>query len=191
MGVLAAVPEQGPVLLHAFIGKRWLRPCPVGAVARIAGLSRVEDERFLLACEAAGGKGALVLYAPLEWQHERLPAPEVRAFSACAGAPEPGLGVAVGTDGTVVWWAERRAVVEILSLRADLSAVALGSDGVAYAASAGRIWRRAPAPPGAGAWECVWSDPAWTAPVISLFVDFGVVAAVTQDGGILEGRLVP
>lgn len=190
MGVLAAAPEQGPLLLRAFIGRRWLRPCPVAGVAHIAGMTRVEDERWLLAGDAGGGKGALVLYSPLEWQHERLAAPEVRAFNACAGAPESNLGVAVGTDGAVVWWAGRRVVVESLEPRADLSAVALAADGSAWAAASGQIWRREPAPPGAGAWERVWADAGWRAPVISLFVDFGVVVAVTEDGGILEGRLL-
>jgi hypothetical protein len=158
-------------------------------VAHIADLARVEDERWLLAV-SAGEKGALLLYAPLDWQHERLPAPEARAFTACAGAPESGLGVAVGTGGAVVWWSERRAAAENVDPRFDLSAVALGADGSAWTASAGRIWRRSPAPHGAGEWACVWGDDAWRAPVISLFVDFGAVMAVTEDGGILEGRLV-
>jgi hypothetical protein len=159
-------------------------------VAHFASLTRVEDESWLLACRTGGGRGMLALYAPLEWHLERLPAPDVRAYIACAGSPEADMGIAVGTEGTAVWCVERRAVAEVVDPRFDLSAVALGADGSAWAASAGRIWRRAPMTPGDGAWECVWGDDAWVAPMISLFVDFGVVVAVTADGGILEGRLV-
>lgn len=189
MGVLAALPADGPLLLHTFIGKRWLRPFVVQDLAQFAAVARVHDELWLVASRNAGGKGMLALYAPLEWHLERLPVPDVRAFITCAGAPDSETGIAAGTEGTVVWYSGRRAAAEVIDARFDLSAVALGADGSAWAASAGRIWcRRGPAAPGSGTWECVWGDDAWYAPIISLFVDFGVVVAVTADGGILEGR---
>jgi hypothetical protein len=185
MGVLAAAPADGPPVLHTFIGRRWLRAFSVGGAAHIASLARVEDEQWLIAAHTASGRGMLALYAPLEWTMERLPVPDVRAFMACAGRPEAHVGVAVGADGAVVWRVGHAVHAETIDPTRDLSAVALGPDESAWAASAGRIWRRRP---GSSGWQLVWADDGWMAPIVSLFVDFGVVVAVSADGGILEGR---
>jgi hypothetical protein len=125
----------------------------------------------------------LALYTPLDWSLERLAVPQVRAFNACAGRPESGAGVAVGSNGAVVWRTEQGVQSETIDDGRDLTAVALGADNSVWAAGAGRIWRR-----GEGGWQCVWADDAWLAPLVSLFVDSGVVLAVSVDGGILEGR---
>jgi hypothetical protein len=151
---------------------------------------RVEDERWLVACRTDSGRGMLAVYTPLDWTLDRIPAPDVRAFIACAGRPESGVGIAVGSDGTVVWRTEHGLQNEIIEPGRDLSSVvlgALGADESAWAAGAGRIWRRR----GTGVWQCVWADDGWLAPIVSLFIDFGVVVAVSADGGILEGRPSP
>jgi len=37
-------------------------------------------------------------------------------------------------------------------------------------------------------WRCVWHDPRWTAPFVSIMADAGILVAMTADGGVLEGR---
>lgn len=188
MGVVAAAAEGGAVTLQTFIGQRWMRAFVIEGMAHVAGLSRVHDERWIVAGRAGGGGGMIAEYAPLEWRLTRLPAPEVRAFLACAASPEQGLGVVAGADGAVLWYLNGEIDAETVDPRFDLSAIALGPDGTTWAASARRIWRRPPAPPGTGVWTCVWAEDAAVAPIVSLFVDAGVVLVVTADGGVLEGR---
>ncbi|WP_437783659.1 serine/threonine protein kinase [Sorangium sp. So ce1097] len=191
MGILvSATANDRRPLLHAFIAKRWLRPMPAEGVALLAAVARVEDERWLLVGRSTTGEGLVALYAPLDWHLERIPAPPARAFVACAGRPDLGLGIAVGAEGSVVWRYGQSVFTENIEPRRALSAVTIDNEGRAWAGSAGRIWvRRGGAPPMAGTWECVWENDAWVGPVVSLFVDSEVVVAVTADGGIIEGRV--
>jgi eukaryotic-like serine/threonine-protein kinase len=69
--------------------------------------------------------------------------------------------------------------------------------GRGFVAGPGRIWMHhtVVAPngiqPPVGRWECIYNDPSWTAPIVSLFTDLGIVIAMTADGGIIEGRIQP
>ncbi|WP_187345928.1 serine/threonine protein kinase [Sorangium cellulosum] len=191
MGILVSTTPNDPrPLLHAFIAKRWLRPMPAEGVALLAAVARVEDERWLLVGRSTAGEGLVALYAPLDWHMERLPAPPARAFVACAGRPDLGVGIAVGADGSVVWRYGQSVFTEHIEPRRALSAASIDAEGRAWAGSAGRIWvRRGGIPPMAGTWECVWENDAWVGPVVSLFVDSEVVVAITADGGIIEGRV--
>ncbi|WP_437736360.1 serine/threonine protein kinase [Sorangium sp. So ce1335] len=191
MGILVSATQNDPrPLLHAFIAKRWLRPMPAEGVALLAAVARVEDERWLVVGRSTTGEGLVALYAPLDWHLERIPAPPVRAFVACAGRPDLGLGIAVGAEGSVVWRYGQSVFTENIEPRRALSAATIDSEGRAWAGSAGRIWvRRGGVPPMAGTWECVWENDTWVGPVVSLFVDSEVVVAITADGGIIEGRV--
>jgi hypothetical protein len=42
--------------------------------------------------------------------------------------------------------------------------------------------------PPIGRWELMWSDDSWSAPIVALFTEPGVVIGMTADGGIIEGR---
>ncbi|WP_159396886.1 serine/threonine protein kinase [Sorangium cellulosum] len=191
MGILVStMPSDPRPLLHAFIAKRWLRPMPAEGVAFLTAVARVEDERWLLVGRSTTGEGLVALYAPLDWHIERIPAPPARAFVACAGRPDLGVGIAVGAEGSVVWRYGQSVFTETIEPRRALSAATLDADGRAWAGSAGRIWvRRGGIPPMAGTWECVWENDAWVGPIVSLFVDSEVVVAITADGGIIEGRV--
>ncbi|WP_165373130.1 serine/threonine protein kinase [Sorangium cellulosum] len=191
MGILVSTTPSDPrPLLHAFIAKRWLRPMPADGVAFLAAVARVEDERWLVVGRSTTGEGLVALYAPLDWHLERIPAPPARAFVACAGRPDLGVGIAVGAEGSVVWRYGQSVFAETIEPRRALSAATIDAEGRAWAGSAGRIWvRRGGIPPMAGTWECVWENDAWVGPVVSLFVDSEVVVAITADGGIIEGRL--
>jgi hypothetical protein len=39
-------------------------------------------------------------------------------------------------------------------------------------------------------WDCVWDEPRWTMPIVSLFADLGVVIGMTAEGGVIEGRVL-
>ena len=42
--------------------------------------------------------------------------------------------------------------------------------------------------PPIGRWELMWRDETWTAPIVALFTEPGLVIGMTADGGIIEGR---
>jgi hypothetical protein len=42
--------------------------------------------------------------------------------------------------------------------------------------------------PPLGQWDSMWQDESWTAPIVALFTEPGVVVGMTADGGIIEGR---
>jgi hypothetical protein len=56
----------------------------------------------------------------------------------------------------------------------------------------GRLWcaaeRSQLAQRQSGAWSEIKHETRWTAPLVSLFADVGLVIAVSADGGVPEGR---
>ena len=120
--------------------------------------------------------------------------PAVRAFLACAGQPDRGVGLATGADGAVAWYREGVATNESIEQGFDVSAASVDALGRGWAAGAGCICVHQIALPADGVspplgrWAPIWRDPSWRAPIVSLFTDLGIVIAMTADGGIIEGR---
>jgi serine/threonine protein kinase len=195
LAVLVEVQPGEPPVLAALSSRRWLRPLPLPDFGAVADLARIEDARWLVVGRGADGRAHACVYAPLEWQATPLASPGVRAFIACAGRHDKGLGLAAGAGGAVLWWQQGAAVHESVPGGDDLSAAAIDSLERGWVAGRGRIWlRRAPgstAAPGdarPARWERVWDDPSWTAPIVSLWTDQRGVVAMTADGGVIEGR---
>jgi eukaryotic-like serine/threonine-protein kinase len=186
IAVLVSVGPELVTQLHTLIGRRWLKPFPLEGVSTLTSIARVEDTKWLLAGRGADGTGFAALYAPLDWELERLPTPDVRAFIACSGLHTRNVGVAVGSAGAVLWREGNQVFRESIQRGSDVSATALDNEGRGWAAAAGHIWRRQGRE--RPHWVAVWVDPAWTAPVVSLFAEEELVIAVTADGGIIEGR---
>lgn len=190
--VLVAPSADGVPSLHAFLGKRWLKPLRLPGVAAVSALSRVDDTHWMITGRSATG-GFAALYAPLAWELEQLPAPpDVRAFLACKGQPTRGLGIASGLEGAVLWREGATTAHEIIDGRPDLSAVAIDPASRGWAGGAGAVWFREPRADG-GSWRRVWEDRPTPdgrtpIPIVSLFCDSGVVVAIAADGGIVEGR---
>ena len=193
LAVLVGQEAGSPPTLCALTGRRWLRPLPLPDAAVIVSLARIEDARWLVAGRRVDGRGFVAVYAPLDWEVRLLAAPEVRAFLACAGRQDLGIGLATGADGAAVWLRDGAAVIEQVEPERDVSAAGLDALGRGWAAGAGRIWMYrgatgAGAQPRPGRWDPIWRDESWTAPIVSLFTALGNVIAMTADGGIIEGR---
>ena len=175
-----------PPLLHALVGKRWLKPLPVRDAASISGLSRIDDERWLIVGRALDGQGYAALYRPLAWETERLPTPPTRALLACAGRPERRQATAVGIDGATLTVDETSVVPGTIPARPDLLAIAVDTLGRHWAAGRGRVWSRRVA----GDWVAVWEHAAWQPPFVGIMAEVGVILAVTVDGAVLECRSI-
>jgi eukaryotic-like serine/threonine-protein kinase len=164
----------------------WVKPAALTKAASITSLSQLDGERWLVTGRAKAGEGFCVIYEPLMWEVRRVKTPPVRAYLASAAQPDLGLGVVAGTGGQTLCFRGDETSAAVVDDQPDLSAAALDPEGRAWVASMGRIWTLAPG--ASSAWSCVWSDPRWVAPIVSLFADVGTVIAMTADGGILEGR---
>ncbi len=181
---VATVPEQPP-MLFGIAARRWMRQVPLPDVASVNGVEQLDDSAWLVVGRTVEGEGFALLYEPLQWELTPVPLPETRAMLSCSAVPGLGLGVAVGTGGTVVILEERAARLDAIGERPDLAAVAVDQARTVWASSLGRIYSRELVP--GGSWRRAWVDPAWTSPLISLHASPNVVRAMSPDGGILEG----
>jgi len=189
IGIVAGRDDQGALSLHALVGRRWLKPLPLDDMAVITSAARVGDATWIIAGRNHRGGCVAGLYAPLEWHFQPIDAPNIRAFIACAGHPDLAVGVVSGSEGTVLYLDERGAWVENVGDDSDLSAVVVDTSGACWAGAAGKVWCRLPTVSGQESkWRCVWQDPAWRAPIVSMFADVDIVMGVTADGAILEAR---
>ena len=173
-----------PPLLHAIIGKRWLRPLPVTDASMITGLARVDDERWLVVGRSHDGRPYAAYYRPLDWQLDRLPVPEGRVLLACTSRPERHAAVAVGVGGAWLELEGGQPNPVVPAERPDLSCVAIDTLGRHWAAGPGRVWSRG----SSGDWSCVWEHAAWQPPFVSIMAEIGTVIAMTVDGAVLECR---
>jgi hypothetical protein len=55
-----------------------------------------------------------------------------------------------------------------------------------WVSSLGRLWVRDPERD--QRWRAVWTDTSFSAPLVSIMADAGMVVALSADGGIIEGR---
>ena len=189
LGIAVTRDGGGVLALHALVGRHWLKPLPLPDVAVVSSIARVGDSTWLVAGRHHGGSGLAALHSPLDWSLQPLSSPRVRAFLACAGHPARSVGLVSGTEGVVLHVDQQGSRVETIPTHPDLSSVVVDSEGVCWAGAAGRIWCRTPPREDLKAhWECVWEDPRWNAPIVSMFADVGLVIGVTANGGILEGR---
>jgi hypothetical protein len=195
IAVMIGTANEGPPQLCCLTSRRWLKPLPIEGVAAITRLARIGDAKWLLVGRATDGGGYAAVVRPLEWSLERVETPFVRAFLACYGEASANSGLAVGASGAVVWVYPNGVRHEFVEGKPDLSAAAIDASGRGWAASAGRIWmhhRTAHATgrvePPLGQWDVMWQDDSWTAPIVALFTEPGVVVGMTADGGIIEGR---
>jgi hypothetical protein len=178
-------PSDPPMLFGLAAG-RWLKPVPLEGVSYVACLLRLEDARWLVCGRLAQGTGFAAVYSPLEWSLTYLPTPRTRAFVGGATEPERHLGLVVGSHGVSVRIEGMTPTSTMTEGEPDLTAAAMDVLDREWVASLGRLWVRDPGRD--QKWRAVWSDSAFSAPLISIMADAGMVVALAADGGIIEGR---
>ena len=183
---IGEAPEKPPLVLTQ-IGRRWLKPLPVADAAFLTGITRIDDERWLVIGRGMDDRSYAAIVKPLAWELERVATPPGRVLLACASRPERGVAVAVGVDGAVVSIEGDESRSTTLPGAPDLATVGLDPLGRAWAAGRGRVWSRR----SGGEWSCVWEDPRWQPPFVGVMVEIGSVIALTVDGAVLECRATP
>jgi eukaryotic-like serine/threonine-protein kinase len=186
--LLAAVGQRPgePPTLWAMAARRWLKPLPLEGVAYVAGLLRLDDERWVICGRMQHGTGFCSVYTPTQWETTVLLAPRTRAFVSGASEPERGLAIVVGSDGVALRIEGNEALSSVADGAPALTAAAMDVLDREWVCSLGRLWVRDPARD--LSWRPVWQDQNWQAPLVSMIADAGMVVAMTADGGILEGR---
>ena len=120
---------------------RWLKPLPLTDIAYVAGLTQVDDERWLVVGRLLHGGGFVSLYSPLAWSLEPLSAPPTRAWVACAARTERDLVLAVGAEGSVLRM--ERGVIDgrLIPERPSLASVSVDVLDREWAGAAGELER--------------------------------------------------
>jgi serine/threonine protein kinase len=178
------VAHGSPPSLLTLCGRHWLKPLVVEEAASIAGLARLDRERWLVVGRKRDGGALALVFHPLDWRLEPLAAPPGPALVNVAAQPELGIALAVGGDD-VLRISPAQAQVGEISGAPSLSTAAIDVLAGAWAGGPGRIWF---APDERSAFFPVWEDPTWDAPFVGLFADVDHVVAITVDGGVLEGE---
>jgi hypothetical protein len=174
--------------MYTVCGGRWFKPVPLPYFSAVTSVGRLDDGHWLLAGRTRDAAGFVAIATPTEWDVRVVATPATRALLACAGQRDRGTGTVVGTEGTVVQVNGAAGAHESrIGGAGDLASAAVDLAGTEWAGGAGQIWTRLPS--AAAEWQLVWQDPSWTAPVIALFADVGMVLGLTVDGGVIEGRL--
>jgi hypothetical protein len=181
--LLGISPRVGPVL-HAAVGRHWLKPVVVDFAAAVSGVTRLGAEAWLVTGRRRDAGGFAAVFRPLEWRLDVVADASGGALVAAASQPELGRAVAVGANE--LWLidadrVERRHVDE----GAALSACDVDVLGGVWLAGSSTIWfvaaDRAPV-------RAVHRDTEPGAPFISLHADVGRVVAVGVDGAVLEAN---
>jgi serine/threonine protein kinase len=183
--VILAHTEKKPPSLCTLVGRRWLKPFVIDGVAHISALARIDDESWLVAGRKLSGEAWVAIYEPLQLELRPMEVPGVRALLACSSRQGEKRAVAVGTDGAWVDARPDNMHCERVPGNPDFSCVTMDAAGRCWSASRGQLWAR----DAEGTIRCIWHNPQWTAPFVSLHAETGNVMAVTVDGGVIEGRV--
>jgi serine/threonine protein kinase len=187
LAVLIGSTPGEPTTLYAVCGGRWLKPLPLDGIASVSSLARLDDMRWLLSGRTREGSGFAAIATPTEWEVGFVATPQVRAMLACAGHRDRGTGLVAGTEGMAVHIDASGVRGMRIEGAGDLASAAVDVAGMEWAGGAGQIWARAGSPE--ASWQLVWQDATWTAPLMSLFADVGIVLGLSVDGGVIEGRI--
>lgn len=172
-------------LLCTLIGKRWLKPFEVADVTNISSLSRLADDRWLVVGRDKASRAWAGIYEPLELRVTSLPVPIARVLLACVSRRNKDIAVAVGGNGSILCLEGQQVGASAVPDRSDLTVAALDLTAQLWTASVGHVYfAKAPL----GQVECLWQDPSWKTPFVSLHAEMGQLLALTVDGGVLECR---
>ena len=177
--------RSGKQVFCAHVDGRWRDALVLRDLARVAGISRVDDGEWLVTGETHDGESFAALVEPVMQRMRRIPTPSVTAFIASAGAPMLGVGCAVGFGGVLLCDRVAAAVETI----PQSTAVAVDPTGRVLVAGPGRISLRHAAPD--PSWETVWEDASERRPIVALAVTPHTIHTLASDASVLEGRRLP
>ncbi|MEZ4226460.1 MAG: serine/threonine-protein kinase [Polyangiaceae bacterium] len=189
LAVLVGERQGEAPLLFALTARRWMKPAKLSRARRVTAIARLEDERWLISGKSTSGSGFAAIYTPLMIEVERLSSDDAEVYTCCAAQPDLALGAVVGTGGNVLLVESGTPKTMALGDASDLHAVAIDPTGRVVAGGVGELWLYDAIQ--SDPWSCVWRDPSWKAPFLSVFADVGRIVATTVDGGIVEGRWEP
>jgi hypothetical protein len=161
-----------------FTGTRLSVALDVKSVARLNGVTRLEGGSVV----AVGDRGALVrLDRGMAEPGDSICRGHLVAIEPVAG----GGAVTVGGGGHALYISPRlEAHLEAVQTTRDLCALAIGSDGAAWAGAAqARLLRREN-----DSWVRMSGDVGITPRIVAIWASAPLVRAVCDDGAILEGR---
>lgn len=174
-------------LLCTLIGKRWLKPFELLELTHVSALTRLSDDSWLVVGRDRNSQAWAGIYQPLELGVTKLPVPITRALLGCASRRNKKVAVAVGGNGSILCLENQQVGAAVVSSQSDLTVVALDLAAQLWTASIGHIYF---AKEPLGDIECVWEDPAWSVPFVSLHAEMHALLALTVDGGVVECRSV-
>jgi len=182
--IAAAKRSNGAVELWAWISGHFMEPLALPQIADISGCAGLTDTAWLFTGRALDGAGCLLEFRPLGHRARVVASTPDQTLSACASDSEAGATLAGGERGYVAS-VTASGVKELLLLTdAHVSAVAVDPLGRQWAATPGALWSRD------DTWEKAWSEPSWSATIVSILADVGRVVAVTADGAIVQAEQV-
>jgi serine/threonine protein kinase len=190
LAVIVFADPEGPPSLYCICGGRWLQPLVLEDVEVVTGLSRIADDAWLVVGRTREGNGWLGIHRPLRFRIEPLDAGPTRTWLAAAAYTDGQLGLACGLDGRMAWL-EAGKLTALATVRGGtaLAAGAVDATERAWVGGVGSIWGGWP---GRGVPMLLgWSDPSFQAPFASIYAGDGLVAAMSVDGGVVEGRFEP
>ncbi len=185
LAVLIGSAAGRPPLLCTRVGRYWLRSIPIPEAASLAGLARIGQEQWLVTGRSHQGRAWAAVFRPLDLELQPLAVPSTRALLCCASRKGSPTAIAVGSEGTVLHVGEGPTRAEMVPGGPDLSAVTVDTTGRPWMASAGCLWTQHTD----GRFDCVWRDPSWVSPFVSLHAETGQLLALTVDGAVLECRV--
>jgi hypothetical protein len=173
----AGSPETMGVAAQ-FAGTRLSLAIDVKSVSRLNAVTRLEGG--LVA--AVGDRGALVR---LDRGMAELGDSICRGHLVAIEAVSDGGAVTVGGGGHALYISPRlEAQLEAVQTTRDLCALAIGSDGAAWAGAAqARLLRRE-----TDSWVRMSGDVGITPRIVAIWASAPLVRAVCDDGAVLEGR---
>lgn len=174
-----------PPLLCTLIGRRWLKPFELTSATHVSSLCRLDDERWLVVGRDRHGQAWAGIYQPLDLSVTNVPVPVARALLASVSRRNKSVAVAVGGDGAILCLEGQQVGASAIPGQFDLTTAAMDLTAQIWMASSGRIYfAKHPLEPV----ECIWHDPDWTVPFVSLHADMGHLLGLTVDGGVVECR---
>jgi serine/threonine protein kinase len=172
-------------LLCTLIAKRWMKPFELTEAAHVSAISRLDDRRWLVVGRDRFGQAWAGIYEPLSMEVTKLPVPVTRALLGCAVRRNKHVAVAVGSQGSILSLEQQRVGASAVPDASDLTVVTLDLAAQLWAASTGKIYF---ATEPLGSIECVWQEPAWRVPFVSIHAEMGQLLALTVDGGVVSCR---